>query len=108
MDNSFPVGLCVKQADAVGAQFLERLEKAAARGCNTTLVYDYVGSMWLQTSDLANLAKAGACMYPYGTIYFWPRRDFRRQFLRNHQKIMLVDGKVGFTGGMNIGGDYCR
>jgi cardiolipin synthase len=63
-----------------------------------------VGSLRLTRRFLAPLVTAGASTGP-----FVPGRSLRERWsinLRSHRKIVVVDGRVGFTGGMNIGDEY--
>jgi cardiolipin synthase len=86
--------------DAAGAAFLDALRAAHARGVQVRVLIDDVGSRYSRPTMVSRLRDAGI---PVAT--FLPTRLprlFRYANLRNHRKILVVDGRVGFTGGMNI------
>ena len=68
------------------------------------MLYDHAGSFSLNTSFLAPLVAAGG-----EVAAFLPVMRISRHLnltLRNHRKIVVVDGKIGFAGGINIGEEY--
>jgi cardiolipin synthase len=89
--------------DATGAWFRDRLAAAAARGVKVRLLMDGYGCFTLPSSWARPLLKAGAQV-----ARFSPLRSLIVQpiNLRNHRKIIVVDGTVAFTGGFNIGDEY--
>jgi cardiolipin synthase len=92
------------QPDELGQLFLTELARKARQGVQVRLLYDAIGSYRLRPRHLRQLRTAGgqACA-------FLPFRLLRRRVqinLRNHRKILVVDGRVGFTGGLNIGDEY--
>jgi cardiolipin synthase A/B len=91
-------------ADEIGCQFLVELARKAKEGVEVRLLYDAMGSHGLQQSHLQPLRAAG------GKIsVFLPLNPFRRRLqvnMRNHRKILVVDGRIGFVGGLNIGDEY--
>jgi len=92
------------QPDDSGRLFLEELIKKAREGVEVRLLYDAMGSHHLRRRFLQPLVDAGG-----KTTAFLPVALLRRRIqvnLRNHRKILVVDGKVGFTGGLNIGDEY--
>jgi cardiolipin synthase len=86
--------------DAVGRRFLAALEAAAARGVQVRVLIDDVGTRYTRPSIVKLLRQAGIPVATFLPTRLSPR--FRYANLRNHRKIMVVDGRVGFTGGMNI------
>jgi cardiolipin synthase len=92
------------QPDASGRRFMEVLAEKAKQGVEVRVLYDAMGSRGLRWWFLRPLKKAGG---QYAA--FLPVSLLRRRIqvnLRNHRKILVVDGKVGFTGGFNIGEEY--
>lgn len=90
--------------DHIGEKFISHLAEKANSGVKVRLLYDAIGSQWLKKSMLVPLTKAGGMAVP-----FLPVNILRRKFqinLRNHRKIMVIDGKVGFTGGLNVGKEH--
>ena len=86
--------------DAVGKRFLDALSRAVARGVDVRVLIDGVGSHYSRPTITALLRQAGirtelfmASLWPWQTPYL---------NLRNHRKVMVIDGMTGFTGGMNI------
>src|SRR5262245_52667161 len=90
--------------DGIGKEFLSLLAKKAREGVQVRFLYDAIGSRKLSRRDLEELRQAG------GKIsQFLPINLFRRRFqinMRNHRKILVVDGEIGFVGGLNIGDEY--
>ncbi|MET0594015.1 MAG: cardiolipin synthase [Polyangiaceae bacterium] len=89
--------------DATGAWFRERLIRAAERGVAVRLLCDAYGCLSIGNKWYRPLRKAGAKVG-----VFLPMRSLLLQpvNLRNHRKIVVVDGKVAFSGGVNIGDEY--
>ncbi len=88
----------------VGTEFVRLLAAKAAEGVSVRLLLDDVGSWWVGRRFLAPLLAEGAKV-----AYFMPvlRIPFRgRANLRNHRKIIVVDGRIGVTGGMNLAWPY--
>jgi cardiolipin synthase A/B len=90
-------------SDRAGHRFADALGAAAARGVETAVVYDAIGSLGVDTKMFDELRRAGVKVAEFGPIAPW-RRRFRLDRLtrRDHRKILVVDGAVGFTGGINI------
>jgi cardiolipin synthase len=90
-------------SDRAGHRFADALGAAAARGVETVLLYDALGSIGVDAKMFDELRRAGVKVAEFGPIAPW-RRRFRLDRLtrRDHRKILVVDGEVGFTGGINI------
>ncbi|MBK8253085.1 MAG: cardiolipin synthase [Polyangiaceae bacterium] len=89
--------------DATTDWFLDLLTQAARRGVRVILLMDGYGSFWISRRRLRALREAGG-----EAVFFLPARLilFQPMNLRNHRKIVVVDGEVAFTGGINIGDEY--
>jgi cardiolipin synthase len=89
--------------DATGAWFREHLVAAAKRGVRVRLLMDGFGCLRLPRSWRRPLTAAGA-----EVATFLPMRSVLLQpvNLRNHRKIVVVDGATSFTGGLNVGDEY--
>jgi cardiolipin synthase len=86
--------------DRAGARFLEALERAARRGVDVRVLVDTVGARYSRPPITHALERRGIRVALFGrTVVPW-RMPFMN--LRNHRKILVVDGRVGFTGGINI------
>ncbi|WPU63878.1 cardiolipin synthase [Peredibacter starrii] len=89
------------RTDAVGKKFAEALSKKAREGVKVYLLYDN-HAIFMKPSVLKELEKAGV---KFGSHSPGKRSKFYLNF-RNHRKLLIVDGKVGYWGGVNIGLDY--
>lgn len=94
----------ILRADAIGEQFLEALVERAQAGVQVRLLYDGLGSLGLSGSFLDPLRAAGGKVAIYHPIAPWRAKWGLNK--RDHKKILVVDGLVGFTGGINIGLEY--
>lgn len=92
-------------SDAAGMRFLDALARARARGVAVRVLIDDVGARYSRSSMLRLLRKANVPVASFLPTRLSPR--FRYANLRNHRKILVVDGTVGFTGGMNIRHGHC-
>ncbi len=90
--------------DKVGHDFAAALEDAAGRGVRVYVLVDGIGALQSFSRMGRRLLKSGAEV----AVFFPLRFPFGRLRLnlRNHRKIMVVDGRRGFTGGMNISERY--
>ena len=83
---------------------LELLARKANEVVEVRLLYDAMGCLHLKGRSLRPLREAGGQMA--GFLPLNPFHSLIRINLRNHRKITVVDGRIGFTGGMNIGDEY--
>lgn len=95
----------ITRSDESGVRFMTALAERARAGVQVRFLYDAVGSWQLRTRVLNILTDAGGKAVPYLTLLNPLRRRIQIN-LRNHRKLVVVDGKVGFTGGLNIGDEY--
>ncbi|MEX2465564.1 MAG: cardiolipin synthase [Gemmatimonadota bacterium] len=91
-------------AGEVGDRFVEALGEAVERGVEVRVLIDDVGARYSRPRIAGQLRRAGVAvahfmpgMFPWRMPYF---------NLRNHRKIMVVDGRIAFTGGMNIRDEF--
>ncbi|HNP35675.1 MAG TPA: cardiolipin synthase [Woeseiaceae bacterium] len=90
--------------DGLGRRLQNALIERAKAGVRVFLLYDEVGSSGLPASYIARLTDAGA-----EVSSFRPTQGFRNRFqinFRNHRKIVVVDGEIGWVGGHNVGDEY--
>jgi cardiolipin synthase len=92
------------RSDATGIRLLDLLAQKAKEGVEVRLMYDAMGSLHLKGRSLRPLLESGG--QATGFLPLNPLHSLIRFNLRNHRKITVVDGQIGFTGGMNIGDDY--
>lgn len=92
--------------DDIGTRLMELLKKKAAEGIIIRVIYDSVGSLGLKKKKLKEYRDAGINIKSFLKIYF-PIFSSRDNY-RNHRKIVVVDGRVGFTGGINVSDRYIK
>jgi cardiolipin synthase len=90
--------------DQLGRQLQALLLEKAAEGVQVFVLYDRVGSHALPKAYSARLRAAGVQVHAFATRGGLLNR-FQVNF-RNHRKIVVVDGLLGFVGGHNVGDEY--
>ncbi|MFD2443200.1 cardiolipin synthase [Bacillus sp. CGMCC 1.16607] len=90
--------------DEIGHEIKNLLIAKAKEGVKIRFLYDAVGSWKLSKLYIRDLKNAGIEMVPFGPVRL-PFLNNKFNF-RNHRKIIVVDGSVGFVGGLNIGDEY--
>ncbi|MBP1155377.1 MULTISPECIES: cardiolipin synthase [unclassified Paenibacillus] len=90
--------------DALGTRMMNALVQKAKEGVHVKLLYDDIGSPGLTSDFFVDLKKAGG----ETTAFFSSKIPFvnPRINYRNHRKIVVIDGEIGFIGGFNIGKEY--
>lgn len=99
-EQSVALASYIFQADAVGRAFVEALSRAHDRGVAVRVLIDGVGGGYLTYPILRRLRRHRV---PTATfLHSW--RPWRMPFvnMRNHKKLLIIDGTYAFTGGMNI------
>lgn len=81
-------------------------EKKITQGVKVKMIYDGIGSFSLSKSYLKKLIAIGVEVYPFLPFKFG--RFLSSLNYRNHRKIIVVDGRIAFTGGINISDKYLR
>lgn len=96
------------QSDEVGRALRDELAARAREGVEVRLVCDGLGSVWVPQGFWSKLRDAGgevAVFRPVGPLL--KRVPWRDRFdFRNHRKLVIIDGTIGFTGGINVGREY--
>lgn len=90
--------------DDLGKQLIQLLTKKAKEGVEVRLLYDAVGSSGISSRFLRPLVEAGGQVASFFPAKI-PFLNFRVNF-RNHRKLTIIDGKIGYIGGFNIGDEY--
>jgi cardiolipin synthase len=90
--------------DKIGQRLRDILVERAQSGAKVRLIYDAVGCAKLPESYLQTL-KIGGVEVVNAHARGGPKSRFQINF-RNHRKTVIVDGEVGFTGGLNMGDEY--
>jgi len=89
--------------DAIGRDILNLLMRKASEGVKVRVLVDGLGNRSLE-KRFGELRKAGVEMAGFYPVRF-PFLS-RRLNLRNHRKIVVIDGLIGFLGGLNVGDEY--
>jgi cardiolipin synthase len=90
--------------DRIGNRIKELLIQKAAEGVTVRLIYDGFGSSSIRGRFVDEFHEAGVEAYPFNRVrllFFANRINYR-----NHRKIIIVDGQIGFIGGINISDRY--
>lgn len=90
--------------DVIGQEIKKVLIQKAAHGVKIRFLYDAVGSWKLSNKYIKELRNAGietVCFGPVKVPFLNNKFNFR-----NHRKIIVIDGTIGFVGGLNIGDEY--
>ena len=90
--------------DTVGSQLIGLLKRKAQEGIQVRVLYDYVGSFYMRPRVLKEMRQAGIEVHPF--LEVTPANVAFRINWRNHRKIVVIDGKIGYMGGMNIADRY--
>jgi len=91
-------------ADKIGNKIKDILVDKAKAGLEVRVIYDGVGSWGLKKHFLKEMKEAGVMVHPFLPVrlpLFTSKVNYR-----NHRKIIVIDGKIGYVGGMNIADRY--
>lgn len=94
----------ILRSDRIGNIFREALIQKAQQGVRVYLLYDAIGSQRLSRRYIQDLCQQGIQVAAFRSSKGLTYR-FQLNF-RNHRKILVVDGHIGFMGGINIGDEY--
>lgn len=92
------------RTDQIGTEIIDILINKAMEGVEVRFLFDAVGSFKISNKALQAMEAAGivvACFSPIKYGFFNQKLNFR-----NHRKIVIIDGKTGFVGGLNVGDEY--
>lgn len=97
----------IVKSDCIGNQIKEILIRKAKEGVKVRFIADRVGSIKMNSSYKKELEDAGVDLIQYSYFLAPLLRTINTQInYRNHRKIAVIDGEVGFVGGINIGDEY--
>ncbi|HTB59268.1 MAG TPA: phospholipase D-like domain-containing protein [Polyangia bacterium] len=91
--------------DGIGRQFSEALSRAAQRGVEVRLLYDFVGCRDTPAAFFQRMRGFGVHVVGYHKYRFWRPRLWSL-IRRNHRKTLVCDGGLAFTGGINISNEW--
>ena len=89
--------------DGLGRRVQQMLLQKAAAGVQVCVLYDGIGSHDLPRHYVDTLRAGGVAIHPFATRRW--RNRFQLNF-RNHRKILVVDGRLAYVGGLNVGDEY--
>jgi len=90
--------------DASGREFKDVIIKKAKQGVKIRLLLDGMGCFFLSDRYVAELVDSGVDVQFFLPVYLFFLNN--KLNYRNHRKIVIIDGKAGFLGGLNIGNKY--
>lgn len=102
--HSIHIEYYIYENDVIGNRIKDLLVMKAKEGVKVRLIYDAFGSRSIRRRFLRELISSGVEAYPFNRIRFQPLAN--RLNYRNHRKIIVVDGHLGFVGGINISDRY--
>ncbi|MBE6033673.1 MAG: cardiolipin synthase [Clostridiales bacterium] len=104
--NTINIQYFIIKNDLIGRKFIEALTEKAKQGVEVRLLIDAMGGRQLskRTACIRELMEAGGQV----AFFFPPNFKFLNMKLnyRNHRKIVVIDGEIGYIGGFNIGKEY--
>jgi cardiolipin synthase A/B len=94
----------ILRKDELGKRLLQKLILKAKEGVEVRVLYDEMGSRGVRKKFFRDLIHAGGRV----EIFFPARIPFinLRMNYRNHRKLVIIDGKIGYVGGFNVGDEY--
>ena len=90
--------------DPAGRAIAEALKERARAGVDVRLHYDTIGSLTTPTRFFRNLARAGVQVHAFHSLWeaLWRFRFLRLLNRRNHRKLLVLDDRIAYFGGMNV------
>ncbi|WP_411681656.1 cardiolipin synthase [Clostridium thailandense] len=97
----------ILKSDGIGNEIKDILIKKSLEGIDVRIILDRVGCIKLSKEYINELKESGVDVVQYSYFLAPLLRKINTQInYRNHRKIVVIDGKVGFIGGINIGDEY--
>ncbi|MEG3050557.1 MAG: phospholipase D-like domain-containing protein [Thermomonas sp.] len=100
------IEIFILRDDVVGRQVAAALQRATVRGVSVRVLLDGVGTLAGHRASAALLRDAGAELRWFAPLRLRLHPQFGRGNLRNHRKLVLVDGLAMWTGGRNLADEY--
>jgi cardiolipin synthase len=94
--------------DPVGIQFADLLIEKQRQGVTVNVMYDAVGTLGTPQAFFDRMKQAGITLLAFNPVNPGARTGKWELNNRDHRKLMVVDGKVAFTGGINISATYAN
>jgi cardiolipin synthase A/B len=90
----------------IGDAFTDALCERAQAGVQVYVVVDYIGASRIDKRYLRRMRDAGVHLHLYHALKFYDVTSAHRVNYRTHRKLLIVDGRIGFTGGVGIGDEW--
>ncbi len=90
--------------DKTGNRLADLLIERASQGVSVRIIYDHIGSINTKNTFFKRMSEAGIEVFPFFRVNF-PLFATRINW-RNHRKIVVIDGNIGYIGGMNVADRY--
>jgi len=87
----------------IGKKLAEALAQRAEAGVAVHVILDSQGTSGAGAENLSRMRNAGVVVEKYHTMFWW---DVRRYNNRTHRKLLIVDGRIGFIGGVGIADEW--
>ena len=87
----------------IGRKFADALSERARAGVNVDVTIDWAGSISMDEALLEQMKEAGVHVQRYRPLHWY---NLGRMNNRTHRKLLVIDGTVGFTGGVGIGDEW--
>ena len=84
----------------IGKRFADALSERARAGVEVNVTIDWAGSVRMEQALLQQMEDAGVRVHRYRPLHWY---NLARMNNRTHRKLLVVDGRIGFTGGVGIG-----
>lgn len=94
----------IMKSDNISGRLMDALIKKAKEGLDVKLLSDGMGARLFKKKDIKRLRENGVdveIFFPFFLSFISPRINFR-----NHRKIFVIDGEIGYVGGFNVGDEY--
>ncbi len=105
-EKSIALATYIFDSDRIGLRFAEHLSAAQERGVEVRVLIDGIGVRYSRRSMITRLRRLGVRSAAFLPVHL--PRSLAAFNLRNHRKLLIVDGASAFTGGMNIRQGHCR
>jgi len=83
----------------IGREFTQALAERARAGVKVNVLLDFIGSIKVGDKEMDEMRQAGVQLYRYHKPVWW---KLARLNNRTHRKLLITDGRIGFTGGVGI------
>lgn len=102
--NHIHIEYYIFDADTIGDTLMNILIEKAQQGVAVRFIYDDFGSRQIRKKQMSRLTEAGVEVFPFYKIKLIALAN--RLNYRNHRKIIVIDGEVGYVGGINVSDKY--